>query len=96
MSNEKFIEDFGKYIESKINARNKVAAKASDGNTLLDFLDREITFLESCEKLIIANIIEGEKTLNQAKQASFNLGIMSGIMEAKTGRPHPEYLFQQK
>jgi hypothetical protein len=62
----------------------------------LDFLDREITFLESCEKLIIANIIEGEKALAKAKQASFSLGVVSGIMEARTGRPHPEYLFQQK
>ena len=96
MSNEQFIGDFGKYIESKIKARNKCAEKGTENNSLLEFLDREITFLESCEKLIMVNIIEGEKALKAAKVASFQLGIKSGLLEAKTGREHPEYLLSQK
>jgi hypothetical protein len=93
MTNQHFIDDFGKYIEHKIEARNKAAKKPDCSSSLIDFLDREITFLESCEQLIICNVIEGEKALKKAKTASFALGIRSGVLQERTGRPHPEYLF---
>ena len=96
MSNERFIKDFGNYIEGKINARNKAAAKDTANSSLVEYLDREIDFLESCEKLIIANLIEEDRKQAKAKQASFALGIISGKLEKETGRPHPEYLFQLK
>jgi len=61
----------------------------------VEFLDREINFLETCEALIIANLVEEDRTLAKAKQASFALGVISGKLEKETGRPHPEYLFTQ-
>lgn len=94
MTNQQLIDDFGKYIETKLNARNKVAKEKGADNNLVAFLDREISFLESMELLLVNNIIECERKIAEVKKASFQLGIQSGMLEYRTGRPHPEYLFK--
>jgi hypothetical protein len=83
-----------KLIEYKINNRNKQALCLPKNEKLVSMLDSEIDVLEGVEIYICQRILESGKFLSAEKHKSFNRGIQSGLMQAKTGRHHPEHFFE--
>jgi hypothetical protein len=84
--------DLSGLIEYKINNRNQLAKKTPRPDGLIKILDREIDILEKIECYIPALEQQHAKSIISTTQKAFQDGILSGKMEAKTGRPHPRYI----
>jgi hypothetical protein len=93
MQTEKLCADFSSILEEMINRRNKTAQKYPNSEALIAFLDSQIDRMEIIESGIL--ILCQELTVDRSKQyrAYFNRGIQAGKLEARTGRPHPEYFY---
>ena len=84
---------FSELIEKKINKRNQHAQATPRNDNLVAFFDEEITIMEGVEQFIADLILSHSLTTHKEKAISFKKGVQAGIMEARTGRPHPEHLF---
>lgn len=93
MEQENIAEILSNMIETKINRRNKEAQKTPRNDSLVAFMDNELNQLELIEKCFISLTQTHARLLIKASRESFERGRQSGLMEAKTGRKHPEYLF---
>lgn len=86
--------DLSAMIEYKINQRNDLAKKRPRPDGIIQIIDREIDILEKIEQYIALMEQRHATLLITAHRESFKRGVIAGKMEEKTGRPHPEYMFQ--
>ena len=84
--------DLSGLIEYKINNRNELAKRSPRPDGLIKIIDREIDILEKIECYIPALEQAHAKSIITASEKAFRDGIISGKMEARTGRPHPRSL----
>jgi uncharacterized protein YeeX (DUF496 family) len=92
IKNNPIFQKFEELIEDKINKRNKIAIDLPKNENLVNFLDKEIDTLQELENYIYNIIKKNETDIIAAKKQSFANGVKSGILEATTGRAHPEFL----
>jgi hypothetical protein len=94
MEQTELFQKFSQLIENKINKRNKEAINLPKNENLIKYFDNELDILESMERYVADLIYKNSQEKAKVKINWFCKGIEAGIMECKTGRPHPEYLFR--
>lgn len=83
MNDKQLVKSFSKMINYKIKFRNIQASKSPVNTYYVDFLDREINFLQSIQELLVLNNKLSEVELIKAQAKAFDSGVVFGKLQER-------------